>query len=73
MNQTTSFKRARSWRKPLRISQNIAISDELDKETAVFNSLPRPHVMGEGTGQEENDADLLAAEMIQPPIPRSKN
>lgn len=39
----------------------------------MFNSFLRPHVVGERTGQEENDADLLAAEMIQPPIPRSKN
>nr|KAF6426101.1 vestibule 1 [Molossus molossus] len=52
----------------------IAISDELDKDTAVFNStLLRPRVIGEWIGREENDADPLAAEMLQPPIPRSKN
>ncbi|EAW86946.1 uncharacterized protein C8orf34 isoform 7 [Homo sapiens] len=52
----------------------IAISDELDKETVTFNSsLLRPRVIGEWIGREENDADPLAAEMLQPPIPRSKN
>ncbi|XP_070337233.1 uncharacterized protein C8orf34 homolog isoform X9 [Equus asinus] len=52
----------------------IAISDELDKETVAFNSsLLRPRVIGEWIGREENDADPLAAEMLQPPVPRSKN
>lgn len=30
-------------------------------------------MIGEWIGQEENDADPLAAEMLQPPISRSKN
>lgn len=52
----------------------IAISDELDKETLAFNSsLLRPRVIGEWMGREEKDADPLAAEMLQPPVPRSKN
>ncbi|XP_061304305.1 uncharacterized protein C8orf34 homolog isoform X6 [Pezoporus flaviventris] len=52
----------------------IAISDELDKDTAAFNTpLLRPRVIGEWIGREENDADPLAAEMLQPPIPRNKN
>ncbi|XP_006495603.1 uncharacterized protein C8orf34 homolog isoform X1 [Mus musculus] len=52
----------------------IAISDELDKETLAFNSsLLRPRVIGEWIGRAENDADPLAAEMLQPPVPRSKN
>ncbi|XP_051015015.1 uncharacterized protein C8orf34 homolog isoform X5 [Acomys russatus] len=52
----------------------IAISDELDKETVAFNSsLMRPRVIGEWIGRAENDADPLAAEMLQPPVPRSKN
>ncbi|XP_069846992.1 uncharacterized protein C8orf34 homolog isoform X12 [Dipodomys merriami] len=52
----------------------IAISDELDKETVAFNSsLLRPRVIGEWIGREDNDADPLAAEMLQPPVPRSKN
>ncbi|XP_038622584.1 uncharacterized protein C8orf34 homolog isoform X2 [Tachyglossus aculeatus] len=52
----------------------IAISDELDKDTMAFNSsLLRPRVIGEWVGREENDADPLAAEMLQPPIPRNKN
>ncbi|XP_075827495.1 uncharacterized protein C8orf34 homolog isoform X9 [Microtus pennsylvanicus] len=52
----------------------IAISDELDKETVAFNSsLLRPRVIGEWIGRAENDADPLAAEMLQPPVPRSKN
>ncbi|XP_064909807.1 uncharacterized protein C8orf34 homolog isoform X7 [Columba livia] len=52
----------------------IAISDELDKESTGFNTpLLRPRVIGEWIGREENDADPLAAEMLQPPIPRNKN
>ncbi|XP_075272148.1 uncharacterized protein C8orf34 homolog isoform X2 [Opisthocomus hoazin] len=52
----------------------IAISDELDKDTTGFNTpLLRPRVIGEWMGREENDADPLAAEMLQPPIPRNKN
>ncbi|KAI4539732.1 hypothetical protein MG293_010127 [Ovis ammon polii] len=56
------------------LSRSIAISDELDKETMAFSSsLLRPRVIGEWIGREENDADPLAAEMLQPPFPRSKN
>ncbi|XP_012889935.1 PREDICTED: uncharacterized protein C8orf34 homolog [Dipodomys ordii] len=56
------------------LSRSIAISDELDKETVAFNSsLLRPRVIGEWIGREDNDADPLAAEMLQPPVPRSKN
>ncbi|XP_051826031.1 uncharacterized protein C8orf34 homolog isoform X1 [Antechinus flavipes] len=56
------------------LSRSIGISDELDKDTMAFNStLLRPRVIGEWVGREENDADPLAAEMLQPPIPRSKN
>ncbi|KYO25993.1 hypothetical protein Y1Q_0003768 [Alligator mississippiensis] len=56
------------------LSRSIAISDELDKDTTGFNApLLRPCVIGEWIGREENDADPLAAEMLQPPIPRSKN
>ncbi|KAM9099115.1 uncharacterized protein C8orf34 homolog isoform 3-T3 [Sarcophilus harrisii] len=43
-------------------------------DTMAFNStLLRPRVIGEWVGREENDADPLAAEMLQPPIPRNKN
>nr|XP_042126651.1 uncharacterized protein C8orf34 homolog isoform X3 [Peromyscus maniculatus bairdii] len=56
------------------LSRSIALSDELDKETVAFNSsLLRPRVIGEWIGRAENDADPLAAEMLQPPVPRSKN
>uniref|UniRef100_A0A8C9MF78 Chromosome 8 open reading frame 34 n=1 Tax=Serinus canaria TaxID=9135 RepID=A0A8C9MF78_SERCA len=56
------------------LSRSIAVSDELDKDTAGFNTpLLRPRVIGEWIGREENDADPLAAEMLQPPIPRNKN
>ncbi|XP_039768435.1 uncharacterized protein C8orf34 homolog [Ornithorhynchus anatinus] len=56
------------------LSRSIAISDELDKDTMAFNSsLLRPRVIGEWVGREENDADPLASEMLQPPIPRNKN
>ncbi|XP_068018634.1 uncharacterized protein C8orf34 homolog isoform X4 [Melanerpes formicivorus] len=52
----------------------IALSDELDKDSAGFNTpILRPRVIGEWIGREENDADPLAAEMLQPPTPRSKN
>ncbi|XP_051624790.1 uncharacterized protein C8orf34 homolog isoform X6 [Manacus candei] len=52
----------------------IAVSDELEKDTTGFNTpLLRPRVIGEWVGREENDADPLAAEMLQPPIPRNKN
>ncbi|XP_060099649.1 uncharacterized protein C8orf34 homolog [Heteronotia binoei] len=55
------------------LSRSIAISDELDKDVAAFNApLLRPRVVGEWVGREENDVDPLAAEMLQPPIPRSK-
>uniref|UniRef100_A0A8C8SLS1 Chromosome 8 open reading frame 34 n=1 Tax=Pelusios castaneus TaxID=367368 RepID=A0A8C8SLS1_9SAUR len=56
------------------LSRSIAISDELEKDTTGFNApLLRPRVVGEWVGREENDADPLAAEMLQPPVPRSKN
>ncbi|XP_063156317.1 uncharacterized protein C8orf34 homolog [Candoia aspera] len=55
------------------LSRSIAVSDELDKETAAFNTpLLRPRVVGEWIGREENDSDPLADEMLQPPVPRSK-
>lgn len=37
-----------------------------------FNSVLRPRVVGEWVGREEEDADPLAAEMLQPPVPRAK-
>lgn len=44
------------------------------QESTGFNTpLLRPRVIGEWIGREENDADPLAAEMLQPPIPRNKN
>uniref|UniRef100_A0A8C4VHS8 Chromosome 8 open reading frame 34 n=1 Tax=Gopherus evgoodei TaxID=1825980 RepID=A0A8C4VHS8_9SAUR len=56
------------------LSHSIAISDELEKDATGFNTaLLRPRVIGEWVGREENDADPLAAEMLQPPVPRSKN
>ncbi|XP_068018631.1 uncharacterized protein C8orf34 homolog isoform X1 [Melanerpes formicivorus] len=56
------------------LSHSIALSDELDKDSAGFNTpILRPRVIGEWIGREENDADPLAAEMLQPPTPRSKN
>ncbi|KAJ7338900.1 hypothetical protein JRQ81_012802 [Phrynocephalus forsythii] len=55
------------------LSRSIAISDELEKDAAAFNSpLLRPRVVGEWVGREENDTDPLADEMLQPPVPRSK-
>lgn len=37
-----------------------------------YNAVLRPRVVGEWVGREENDADPLAAEMLQPPVPRAK-
>ncbi|KAL4635189.1 hypothetical protein GN956_G14121 [Arapaima gigas] len=39
---------------------------------AYSSSLMRPRVVGEWVGREEEDADPLAAEMLQPPVPRAK-
>ncbi|CAH2285358.1 Hypothetical predicted protein [Pelobates cultripes] len=56
------------------LSRSIAVADELEQDTRAFNSsLLRPCVIGEWVGREDNDPDPLAAEMIQPPIPRNKN
>lgn len=56
------------------LSRSIAVSDDLEQDPRAFNSsLLRPCVIGEWVGREDNDIDPLAAEMIQPPIPRNKN
>ncbi|XP_078073222.1 uncharacterized protein C8orf34 homolog [Mustelus asterias] len=55
------------------LSRSIA-SDEFDQDLQVYNSsLVRPRVVGEWVGREETDADPLAAEMLQPPVPRIKD
>ncbi|XP_066576913.1 uncharacterized protein C8orf34 homolog isoform X2 [Amia ocellicauda] len=55
------------------LSRSIAVSDELDQDPRAYNSsLLRPRVVGEWVGRDENDADPLAAEMLQPPVPRAK-
>ncbi|KAG9347952.1 hypothetical protein JZ751_003969, partial [Albula glossodonta] len=55
------------------LSRSIAVSDELDQDPRAYNSsLMRPRVIGEWVGRAEDDADPLAAEMLQPPIPRAK-
>uniref|UniRef100_A0A3Q0T5E5 Chromosome 8 open reading frame 34 n=1 Tax=Amphilophus citrinellus TaxID=61819 RepID=A0A3Q0T5E5_AMPCI len=54
------------------LSRSIAISDELDQNLVGYNSVLRPRVVGEWVGREEDDADPLAAEMLHPPVPRSK-
>ncbi|KAK3541480.1 hypothetical protein QTP86_026980 [Hemibagrus guttatus] len=55
------------------LSRSIALSDELDQDPRLYNSVLRPRVVGEWLGRDEDDADPLAAEMLQPPIPRAKN
>ncbi|XP_075069720.1 uncharacterized protein C8orf34 homolog [Mixophyes fleayi] len=56
------------------LSRSIAVTDELEQDTRAFNSsLLRPCVIGEWVGREDHDIDPLAAEMIQPPVPRNKN
>ncbi|KAJ8413385.1 hypothetical protein AAFF_G00093810 [Aldrovandia affinis] len=63
------------------LSRSIAVSDELDQPLPLplpqdprsYNSsLMRPRVIGEWVGRAEDDADPLAAEMLQPPVPRAK-
>ncbi|XP_067888065.1 uncharacterized protein C8orf34 homolog isoform X4 [Heterodontus francisci] len=55
------------------LSRSIA-PDEFDQDLRAYNSsLVRPRVVGEWVGREETDADPLAAEMLQPPIPRIKD
>uniref|UniRef100_A0A8C2XIN1 Chromosome 8 open reading frame 34 n=1 Tax=Cyclopterus lumpus TaxID=8103 RepID=A0A8C2XIN1_CYCLU len=54
------------------LSRSIAISDELDQNLGGYNSVVRPRVVGEWVGREEEDADPLASEMLQPPVPRAK-
>ncbi|XP_053571868.1 uncharacterized protein C8orf34 homolog [Bombina bombina] len=56
------------------LSRSIAVTDELEQDTRAFNSsLLKPCVIGEWVGRDDNDPDPLAAEMIQPPVPRNKN
>nr|XP_029517116.1 uncharacterized protein C8orf34 homolog isoform X3 [Oncorhynchus nerka] len=54
------------------LSRSIAASDELDQNLGGYNSVLRPRVVGEWVGREEEDPDPLAAEMLQPPVPRNK-
>ncbi|XP_013884498.1 uncharacterized protein C8orf34 homolog isoform X2 [Austrofundulus limnaeus] len=54
------------------LSRSIAISDELDQTFLGYNAVLRPRVVGEWVGREDNDADPLAAEMLHPPVPRTK-
>lgn len=37
-----------------------------------YNPVLRPRVVGQWVGREEEDTDLLAAEMLRPPLPRAK-
>uniref|UniRef100_A0A4W3GG81 Chromosome 8 open reading frame 34 n=1 Tax=Callorhinchus milii TaxID=7868 RepID=A0A4W3GG81_CALMI len=56
------------------LSRSIALSDEFDQDLGAYgSSLVKPRVVGEWVGREETDADPLAAEMLQPPVPRIKS
>ncbi|XP_069777407.1 uncharacterized protein C8orf34 homolog isoform X3 [Narcine bancroftii] len=56
------------------LSRSITAPDEFDQDLRAYNSsLVRPRVVGEWVGREETDADPLAAEMLQPPVPRIKD
>ncbi|KAM9308628.1 uncharacterized protein C8orf34 homolog [Gastrophryne carolinensis] len=56
------------------LSRSIAVSEDIEQDTRAFNSsLLKPCVIGEWVGREDHDIDPLAAEMIQPPVPRNKN
>ncbi|KAJ3611188.1 hypothetical protein NHX12_021204 [Muraenolepis orangiensis] len=54
------------------LSRSIAISDELDQNLGSYDPSVRPRVRGEWAGRQEVDSDPLAAEMLQPPVPRTK-
>ncbi|XP_016127300.1 uncharacterized protein C8orf34 homolog [Sinocyclocheilus grahami] len=54
------------------LSRSIAVSDDFDLDPLAYNSILRPRVVGEWVGREEEDSDPLAAEMLQPPVPRAK-
>uniref|UniRef100_A0A8C2BBU6 Chromosome 8 open reading frame 34 n=1 Tax=Cyprinus carpio TaxID=7962 RepID=A0A8C2BBU6_CYPCA len=54
------------------LSRSIAVSDDFDLDPRAYNSILRPRVVGEWVGREEEDSDPLAAEMLQPPVPRAK-
>ncbi|KAG7488603.1 hypothetical protein MATL_G00035570 [Megalops atlanticus] len=55
------------------LTRSIAVSDELDQDLRAYgSSVMRPRVIGEWVGRAEDDADPLAAEMLQPPVPRAK-
>uniref|UniRef100_A0A671NF07 Uncharacterized protein n=1 Tax=Sinocyclocheilus anshuiensis TaxID=1608454 RepID=A0A671NF07_9TELE len=47
-------------------------SKKIGKDPLAYNSILRPRVVGEWVGREEEDSDPLAAEMLQPPVPRAK-
>uniref|UniRef100_H3CXM5 Chromosome 8 open reading frame 34 n=1 Tax=Tetraodon nigroviridis TaxID=99883 RepID=H3CXM5_TETNG len=54
------------------LSRSIAVSDELDQNLGGYNPVLRPRVVGRWVGREDEDADPLAAEMLQPPVPRAR-
>uniref|UniRef100_A0A8D2IXX7 Chromosome 8 open reading frame 34 n=1 Tax=Varanus komodoensis TaxID=61221 RepID=A0A8D2IXX7_VARKO len=54
------------------LSRSKLITAECCDAIAFNAPLLRPRVVGEWVGREENDADPLADEMLQPPVPRSK-
>ncbi|KAJ8010885.1 hypothetical protein DPEC_G00079790 [Dallia pectoralis] len=54
------------------LSRSIAVSDDLDQNLGGFNCVLRPRVVGEWVGRADEDPDPLAAEMLQPPLPRTK-
>nr|XP_023650142.1 uncharacterized protein C8orf34 homolog isoform X1 [Paramormyrops kingsleyae] len=56
------------------LSRSIAVSVEVDQQdSGTFSGcLVRPRVVGQWAGREDEDADPLAAEMLQPPVPRTK-
>uniref|UniRef100_A0A8C2FYY4 Chromosome 8 open reading frame 34 n=1 Tax=Cyprinus carpio TaxID=7962 RepID=A0A8C2FYY4_CYPCA len=54
------------------LSRSIAVSDDFELDPLAYNSILRPRVVGEWVGREEEDSDPLAAEMLQPPVPRAK-
>uniref|UniRef100_A0A3B4A3X4 Uncharacterized protein n=1 Tax=Periophthalmus magnuspinnatus TaxID=409849 RepID=A0A3B4A3X4_9GOBI len=54
------------------LSHILQESRKLGKNLGGYNSLLRPRVVGEWMGRAEVDPDPLAAEMLHPPIPRTK-
>ena len=52
---------------------SLSLPLSFPQDLCLYNSsVLKPRVVGEWVGREEDDSDPLAAEMLQPPVPRAK-